>query len=558
MITELSVENLAIIDKTQIALGPGYTVLTGETGAGKTLLVDAIELALGERADSDQVRKGAKSASVSLVFDVSGFFETQRRCIELGIHPEDGQVFISREIVVEGRSQCRVNGKLTPVSVLKQLGQLLVDLHGQHDHQALLFPDRHLGYLDQWIGLDAELLLNRVSAAYQNHRKTKADLELVRTGIREREQRLDLLNYQIAEIEAVDPKIGETELLTAHLNKLQHVEKLTAATFAALQALSEQEGSAAEQIGNAAKELEAAARFDSHLEGPAKSLHDLQYQLEDVVRALAGYSSSLEFDAGSLEEVSGRLDNLWKLKRKYGDTEEEVLAFQNSAREQRAIVEDATASETLLARQEEQFRAELLSAANELSALRENKAVEFSSLIETQLHELALESARFSVSMREKEPDQTGLDDAEFLFTANPGEPLRPLAKIASGGEVSRLMLAIKTVLAGRAGVPCLIFDEIDTGMSGRIAATIGRKLAELAMEYQVIVISHLPQVAARGEVHFKIDKAKADGRNVTRIRKLDAKERENEIARMLGGEKVSEAALGNARELLAQKVVEV
>jgi len=558
MITELSVENLAIIDKTQLTLGPGYTVLTGETGAGKTLLVDAIELALGERADSDQVRKGAKSAAVSLVFDLSAFPETQQRLIELGVQPEDGQIFITREIVVEGRSQARINGKLVPVSVLRQVGQLLVDLHGQHDHQALLFSDRHLGYLDQWIGPQAEELLDRVSTAYHNHRKTKADLETLRTGIREREQRLDLLNYQIAEIEAVGPKLGETETLTSQLTKLQHVEKLTAATFAALQALSEREGSASEQVGAAVKELEAVAKFDPQLESTVKPLQELQYQLLDAVRSISLYASSLEFDAGGLEEVSARLENLWKLKRKYGDSEEEVLAFLATARDQRTVVHDASASEANLTKLEEQFRTEMLSAANELSALRESKAVEFSALIETQLHELALEQARFSVGMREKAPDHTGLDEAEFMFTANPGEPLRPLAKIASGGEVSRLMLAIKTVLAGRAGVPCLIFDEIDTGMSGRVAATIGRKLAELAMEYQVIVISHLPQVAARGEIHFKIEKGKSEGRSVTRIRKLAKDEREKEIARMLGGEKVSDAAMENARDLLAQKVVAV
>lgn len=551
MITELSVENLAIIDRATLQLGPGLTVLTGETGAGKSLLIDALELALGERADTEMVRAGARSASVSVAFDLSSSPDAALRCDELGVALEDGTLFVQREVMAEGRSQSRISGRLAPVSVLKQIGQSFVDLHGQHDHQSLLFPDRHLSFLDQWIGMPTAELLARVGATFERVRSVRARLESLRTNARDREHALDLLRYQVAEIEQVSPNPGEADEVEAQISRLQHIEKLSHAAYSAHSALCEQDNSALDLLGRSVADLEDAARFDPALAEILAPLQECRIQLDEALRSLSSYAQSLDADPAQLEELAGRLDALKRLRRKYGDDEAAVLAFLDSARSRLAELENSEAGEGQLVAELEQLTSKLIGEAAELSALRREKGAAFSSLVEGQLKDLALERARFEVVFRPKEPDQTGSDDAEFFFTANPGEPLRPLSRIASGGEVSRLMLAIKSVLAGKAGVPTLVFDEVDTGLGGRVASTLGRKLEELSRSYQVLVISHLPQVAACAGTHFKIEKVESDGRTVTQVRRLSADERVHEIARMVGGETVTPAAVENARDLL-------
>ncbi|HWD41188.1 MAG TPA: DNA repair protein RecN, partial [Fimbriimonas sp.] len=504
MIAELSVENVAIIERSNLRLGPGLTVLTGETGAGKSLLIDAIELALGERADSDLVRSGSRTANVSVVFDLQGQPEAQARCADLGIELEGGLLFVSREILVEGRSQCRIAGRLTPVSVLKQLGQVLVDLHGQHDHQSLLFPERHLGYLDLWIGESACFKKQQVREAFERHQAAKRQLEALRASVREREQKIDLLRYQVGEIELVAPMAGESEEIQAKILRLEHAERLATASLGALELLSEQEGSAVETLGAALKSLEDAARFDATLEAVLAPLREAVIQVDDAVRTLSSYSQQIESNPAELDELGNRLEALKKLRRKYGDDESEVLAFLAEAKSQLAILEDAEAGGERLAEVAEATFQELEAHCGELTKLRHDSAVKFAKLVEAQLHDLALERSRFEVGFKPAPPSPEGADEVEFVFTANPGEPLRPLARVASGGEVSRLMLAVKTALAGKAGVPTLIFDEIDSGLGGRVAGTVGKRLAGLAENYQVLVISHLPQVAALATVHYR------------------------------------------------------
>lgn len=552
MIVELTVENLAIIDRAQVELGPGFTVLTGETGAGKSLMIDAIELALGERAAAELVRAGAPKASVNVVIDVSDAPAVRAQCDELGIPIEDNLLYIQREVMAEGRSTCRVGGKMTPVSGLRALGRALVDLHGQHDHQALLDPEGHVAYLDAWIGEPAALLRQTVAEKHGIAEGTRRALADLRKGLRDREQRIDLLKYQIDEIQTAAPIPNETQDLEALLSRLKNAERLSQTALASLQALDEQEGCAVDLLGDAVKSLEGLLRYDATVENILRPLREALYALEDGAHGLRAYTDNLEADPATLDEVQSRLDILKRLRRKYGEDEEAVLAHLASAQEELAQLDDAEASEEkLLARVEKADRA-LDKAAAELTTLRKGKAEEFGKLVETQLRDLAMAKAQFAVEIRPRPADAHGADDVEFIFQANAGEPMRPLAKIASGGEISRVMLAMKTALAGRAGVPTLIFDEVDAGLGGRAAATMARKLEELAGHYQLVVISHLPQIAARATTHYRIEKGESNGRVVTRIVRLDEKERVEEIARMLAGEKLTEASLANAREMLA------
>lgn len=554
MIVELTVENIAIIEKAQIALGPGYTVLTGETGAGKSLLVDAIELVLGERADSELVRKGAPKASVSVVFDLSQRPGLVKLCQDQGIPIEDTTLYIHREVFAEGRSQCRVGGKLIPVGQLKQLGSLLVDLHGQHDHQSLLDPETHVGYLDAWIGEPAISLLNKVAATYHTAELLRHKLAAIRQGTRDREHKLDLLKFQVNEIEAVMPRPGELPELEIQLGRLRNMEKLAAATFGSLSMLQDQEGSADEKLGASLRNLEAAAILDPSLEPTVKPIRDALISLQEGIHSLRGYSDTLESDPNRLDEVATRIDSLHRLRRKYGDDEQAILDYLENARNEMETLDDAESTEYELNLQVEDAERELSMFCAELAAIRHDKAADFSDLVEQQLRDLAMEHAVFEVNFRVKQPDATGAENVEFFFSANAGEPARPLTKIASGGEVSRLMLAIKTALAGKAGVPTLIFDEVDTGLGGRAAAVVARKLAELAAHYQIVVISHLPQIAAAAAAHFRIEKDEAGGRVLTSVMPLNRDERISEIARMLAGEEITETAMANARELINGK----
>jgi DNA repair protein RecN (Recombination protein N) len=555
MIVELTVENLAIIERSHLDLGPGFTVLTGETGAGKSLLIDAIELALGERADTELVRTGAPRASVNVVLDLSNEPRALEKCQELGIPLEDSTLFIQREVFAEGRSQCRIGGKLTPVSALRQLGQHLVDLHGQHDHQSLMDAERHIGYLDSWIGRPATELLAKVAARHEVAEDFRRRLNALRAGMRDREQRLDLLRFQVNEIETAAPREGEMEDLEAQLSRLKHTEKLAKAAFAALEATADKEDCAIDLLGTAVKLLEDATRYDASLESIVEPLRAALVEAEEAAHALRSYSEELEADPALLDEVANRIDALKRLRRKYGEDEAAILAFLEEARGQLELLENSEASEEDLRASAERTQRELEAVAAELTALRGDKAREFSALVQAQLHDLAMDRAQFEVDIRPRPVDATGGDQVEFFFSANAGEPPRPLGKIASGGEISRVMLAIKTALAGRAGVPTLIFDEVDAGLGGRAAATVAKKLEELAGHYQVLVISHLPQIASRATAHYRIEKGESSGRVVTQVRQLQSHERIEEIARMLAGEKVTETALANAREMLTGKV---
>jgi DNA repair protein RecN (Recombination protein N) len=551
MISELRVENLAIINHVELSFNGGFSVLTGETGAGKSLMIDALELALGERADTDLVRTGAAKASVQLVLDLSARSDLLPPLSELGLDLEDGRLFILREVFAEGRSVARVNGRTVPIATLKSLGRLIVDLHGQHQHQALLDPLTHVRYLDQWIGTDASVALATVESTYSAFSAVRSKMDALRRGLREREQRLDMLRFQVKEIRSFSPIEGEEEELTTSLSRLKNLERITLSVQSALAALSEGEVNARDMLAGGSSAVSDALRFDTSLESVANSLEAAVVNLDESVHTLSAYFERLDADPGLLDLSTERLDGLKRLKRKYGESEAVVLAFCLAAEEELANLEDAEASEESLALQLEMASARLSATCAVLTEVRRSRAEAFVDSVRVHLDDLSMGKARLEVSMKPCEPTAAGADEVEFLFSANAGEPPKPLAKIASGGEVSRVMLALKSALAGRAGVPTLLFDEVDTGLGGKAAAAVGRKLAALGSFYQVIAISHLPQVAACAAHQYRIEKREDGGRSQTSVVPLSQDDRVEEIARMLAGDQVTETAMANARELL-------
>ena len=556
MIVQLTVDNLAIIDRAELKLGPGFTALTGETGGGKSLLIDAVELALGGRADTEQVRSGAHRATVDLTLDLSGRPDLIGQCVSLGVPIEDGLLVIRREVLAEGKSQCRVGGRAVPVAALKALGAYLVDLHGQHDHQSLLDPGRHLGYLDGWIGEPAVDAVQAVATQFEAVQFITRKLNTLRHGRRELEQRIDLLRYQLNEIDEAAPLLGETEELEAQLERLRHSERLVTAATEAITELVDDERSAYDRAAIAVKALDAVVRHDPDLEPPLEVLRDAVVQLQEAAHTLRSYAEGLDSDPKRLDAIEERLETLRRLRRKYGDDEGAVLSYTAGARSELESLTFGADDEEALAAQLSEREAALDLAARDLTLLRREQAVAFAQLVQDGLRELAMDRSVFEVAFNSAAVDATGADRVEFFFSANAGELPRPLAKIISGGELSRVMLAIKSVYAGKAGVPTLVFDEVDAGLSGRAAVAVARKLEALAKHYQVLVISHLPQIASRAQRHFRIEKHERDGRAVTEVVELDAKEREEEIARMLAGDAITEAALVNAREMLADRFV--
>lgn len=555
MILELHVENIAIIERSTATLGSGFTAFTGETGAGKSLLIDALQLALGGRGDSDLVRTGATRGTVSLSVDLSSSPAVLTRCEELGAAVEDQTLFIQREVSAEGRSTCRIGGRLTPVSVLRELGEMLVDLHGQHDHQALFNVERHLDYLDAWIGAPAQALLSAVRERHgvvEDLRRKRSQLQ---ANQRDRAQRIDLLRFQVQEIESAGIVVGEFEELSADLTRYLNAAKILEGIQGALQHLDGEDSSTLNSLSLAVRQLESSARFEPQLEEPLSQTQSSVYILSDVVSSLRTYADSVDLSPEMLDTIQDRLEVLKKLRRKYGDTEEAILAQWEEAAKELELLENADISAERVNADLADAEAELHKVADELSSLRTTRAAEFAKLAQDQLRDLAMDKAIFEVRIQEKPCDVLGKDMVEFYFSSNVGESAKPLNKIASGGEISRVMLGLKVILAGRAGVHTLIFDEVDTGLSGRAAAVVAKKLEQLSEHYQVIAISHLPQIAGRALHHFRIEKNERNGRMVTDVRELSDAERVTEIARMLAGEQVGESALANARDLLKGRV---
>ncbi len=552
MLHALHIENLAIIDRLEVHFGAGLNALTGETGAGKSILIDALNLALGERADPTLIRTGAERLRVNAVFEPPDDPDLRALLEELGVEPEEGLLYLSREVQAGGRSIARINGQPAPLSALKAIGERLVDLHGQHEHQSLLKPSSHLEFLDRWLGEPTLSLRAQARDTVQALRQAERELQELTEREREREQMLDLYRFQVDEIRKANLQPGEDEQLETEERRLTHAEKLIALAGGAYDALMQEHG-AYDQAASASRNLSEIARIDPSVAEWGDMLEGALAQMDEVARNLRAYAESIEYDPARLEEVIARLELIKRLKRKYGDTIEAVLQYADEAESKLHALATQTERREALEAQIAELQARAATLCEQLSALRRTGAQRFAETVQATLRELAMERAEFIVEVRPKPIDPSGADSVEFLFSANPGEPPRPLSKIASGGEMSRVMLALKTALADAAPVPTLVFDEIDAGLGGRTAHAVGEKLAQLAQHCQILCITHLPQIASRATHHLAIEKLTDGETTRVQIHTLEGEARVQEIARMLAGEP-TETALQHARELLQNR----
>ncbi len=591
MLVELHIRDFAIIDELQLTFAPGFSVLTGETGAGKSIIIDTVELALGGRAESSVVRAGADRAVVEAIFEIEPARQSEIKSLlkREELEGDDPHLLLlGREVRLNGRNVCRINGRAVTLTLLRQVAEGLVDIHGQSEHLSLLRVREHVNLLDRYAELwPLRAQVAEIARRVQSVRRELADL--LRSE-QELAHRADLLQFQTGEIEAATLQAGEEESLQEEQLRLANAEQLAELTSDALRALEEGDGktpAALDLLGAALRALEKLARLDPGLEPRLRAAESANYQIEELTSALRAYSDQVEYNPQRLRVVEERLAMIHRLERKYGSTIAKVLAYaQNAARELDAITHSEERI-TALQTEEQRLLSELGELAAELSRRRREAALRLADEIEEELHTLRMEGARFGVDFQWKEDaagvpipqslnstsaplgvapipqervafDASGVDRVEFLVSPNPGEPLKPMAKIASGGETSRLMLALKTVLSHADETPTLVFDEIDQGIGGRVGATVGEKLWNLAvgggadeLHHQVLCVTHLPQLAGFGDVHLRVEKQVAGERTVTRVRQLQGHARVEELAQMLGGN--SEAALRSAEEILEQ-----
>ena len=555
MLSLLHIENIALIDRADIAFGPGFNVLTGETGAGKSIIIDAIGAVLGERTSRDLIRTGEKSALVTALFrdlpNLPWFQET-------GIGPdENGELLISRKLQGDGKNLCRVGGVPCTVVQLKALGSQLIDIHGQHDGQQLLDENCHLGYLDSFGGLGGPLAdYQEAYAALDQLRRQIAALQMNEA---EKARRIDTLQFQIGELERADLRPGEEEELEERKTLLRSADKLMAAVEGAYSALfgTDSQDGAASLLAQAEGELSRVAEASGELSRLSAAVSELRYGAEDAAEGLRALRDDLDFSPGELDQVEDRLDQLHRLKKKYGATVQEMLDYLSRCRQELDQMELADDTLSKLKKQRKAQLALTREKAEALSQRRRQAAEQLKTRIEEELRQLDMPKVRFQVDFAPKPGklglDETGMDEVSFLMSANVGETLKPIAKVASGGELSRIMLALKNVLAENDDIMTLIFDEVDTGVSGRAAGKVAQKMSRLSRNCQVLCVTHLPQIAAMSDCHYAVQKGEKDGRTYTSVTELDREGRRAELARLTGGEHLSSAILEGAEELLRE-----
>ena len=548
MLTSLKIENVAIIESAAIEFGCGLNVLTGETGAGKSIVIDSINAVLGERTSRELIRTGADSAKVYAVFEDIG--DSVKSVLdENGIECEDDVLIINRTLTRDGRNVCRANGFPVTVSMLKNLGRMLIDIHGQHDNQALLSPEKHCGFIDSYAGADR--LIEQYSEAYSELCSVRSALRSVNTNEQEKAQRIDLLAYQIDELENAEITVGEWDSLNERKTLYNNSQRVIENLNAAYEMLKCDNGGI-DCVASAASELERAGAYMGEINEAAQKVADIRYELEDAAEIIRDSLAQLDFDENELNEIEERLDLLYRLSRKYGQTEEEMLSYLQKAKDELENISFFEEKQKRLLEEEKKALAKAEALADELTAVRLEAGRNLSSAICSELEFLDMPNVQFAVSRKEIPLSENGKDEIEFLISANAGEEPKPLARIASGGELSRIMLAIKNVLADSDNVGTMIFDEIDTGVSGRAAQKIAMKLRQVSKGRQVLCVTHLAQIAAQGDVHLYISKSVRDGKTYTEIRPLLSDDRTDEIARIMGGIEITELQRQSAKEMLA------
>lgn len=558
MLRELHIKNVAVIEEVTVEFENGFQTLTGETGAGKSILIDSINMALGGRGSRDIVRTGTDYAQVDLAFEVED--DEVLGCLsELGIDCEDGTVLISRRLQPDGKSRSHINGKLTPLNVVREVGELLLTIHGQNDNQSILSPKTHLKFVDEY-GNHGELLdeYKEQFAAVKKIRTMLSELEADEHG---KSELIELLSFQVDEIDAAKLKPGEEEELEERRSFLQNAEQLdedAGGAYYALHGGDEESNGALDGLSEALRLLDEAKEFDSRLSPHYDTLSSVIADVEDVMHELRIYTDGVDYSQEELDNTESRLSLIYSLKRKYGSTVEEVLDYAQKSRERLAAIESSDERRAELTAQLSEETEKLSGIAKRLTKARVSAALDLQERIMNELADLDMQKMRFSaeVSMIEETDGSPkygsdGCDNVEFMISANPGESLKPLAKIASGGEMSRIMLAIKSVLSDSDKVETMIFDEIDTGVSGRAAQKIAEKMGMLAKKRQILCITHLAQIAAMADRHYIIEKNSDEGSTRTTVRPIEGEERIQELARIIGGVIVTELTLSAAREML-------
>lgn len=560
MLSELSIRNFGIIESVDLSFEQGLTVITGETGAGKSMIMDAIGLLIGGRGSADFVRHGTSKAEIEGMFSIDGDHTVVEKLKDIGIELSEGAVILRREISSGGKSVCRINGKMMTLASLKGIGRRLIDIHGQHEHQELLQSERHLPLLDSFGGSELQSVLDAYKDVYKSYKQLEKQLKDLTDDERETAQRIDFIQFQIDEIDGAELESGEDDRLLAEKNQLANYEKVFHALQEGYSALyGEQKG--LDWIGRAMSELEGITELDENYKQMYDQIAGSYYLLEEMTFSLRDTFEQLQYDPGRLEYIEGRLGDIQTLKRKYGESVDEILQFRNEVATE---IETATHRDEHienLKNQLDESRKDLFEKAKTLSHLRQTAAKKLIKDITRELEELYMAKTEFDIRFitRERIDGETtdvqfqkqGIDTVEFLISTNPGEPLKPLSKVASGGELSRIMLALKSIFSKDEAVTSIIFDEVDTGVSGRVAQAMAEKIFKLSAHSQIFCITHLPQVAAMADTHLYITKNETDHRTTTSVRSLSETEKVNEVGRMISGVEVTDLTKRHAKELL-------
>ncbi|MBQ6375244.1 MAG: DNA repair protein RecN [Clostridia bacterium] len=557
MLLELTIKNIALIESLRIEWTQGFNVITGETGTGKSIVVDSVNLALGGRADRDIIRTGVDRGEVQALFDISDNPSAMACARDLGIDVEDGLLVVRRELNRNGKNVCRLSGVIVPLSALRALTALLMDVHGQHEHQALLDPAAHIRFLDAYGGAVISDAVSEVAGLHAERGRIASMLKKLLEDVSEKERLHDILSFQVQEIDAAKLRPGEEDKLKKKLAVLENAEKIREGVETACTLVYQGDGrelSAQEALLRAATAMERIADIGEKYAAIAGRLREAYYTAQDLGYELQAMMDDMEFDPDLIDKISSRLDLINRLERKYGATVEDVLAFGEDAGRRLEELKTSDASIAALKKQYKEADARLRAACGKLTELRKSAALRLSSDICQQLGDLGMAKTRFEVRVEPlQKPASNGMDSVEFMISPNPGEPLRPLADIASGGEISRVMLALKAISLDSDGVDAMVFDEIDTGVSGRMAQVVGEKICLLSRTKQVLCITHLPQIAALGDSHFMVEKVSDDAHTQTFVRRLDDDGRIRELSRLVGGAADSESSLSHAAHMLRE-----
>ncbi len=555
MLQELSIQNFAIIERLNVEFDSGMTVLTGETGAGKSIIIDAVGLLAGGRGSVDFIRKGAKKAILQGMFSINKNPETMALLDQYGIEHADTTLILQRELQTSGRNVCRINGSLVNTTVLKRIGETLIDIHGQNEHQELMQPEKHLGMLDEFARHEIQPLLKQYQEVFSAYQSLRKKFDQKKANEKEWAQRVDMLRFQVKEIEDANLQVGEEEKLNSQKELLENYQKISTALQTAQLALeSEESQGAIDTAGEAMNALRDIEDLNDKYKAISGVVASAYYQLQDAASEISSEMDSMEWDEGKLDQVEKRLEEIYQLKRKYGDTVEQILKYDQKVSKELHSMVDSESDEDQMENQIQQFEVQLKNFAGQLSIARKKAAHELQSAVHEQLKQLYMDKAEFEVHFGEEKTEKfkaTGIDSVEFYLRTNPGETMGPLSRIASGGELSRIMLALKTIFAKSQGVTSIIFDEVDTGVSGRVAQAIAEKIKLIASYSQVLCITHLPQVAAEADHQFFIAKEIKNKRTETKLTVLNENGRIQELARMLAGSTVTKLSIQHAKELL-------